>query len=61
MQNLMQFGDASKSGGDEAQACAAALRVFDDIEAMGRSAQAQWRRVEEIYNAEAARLNVAFD
>jgi hypothetical protein len=61
IQNLLQFAQASERGGGEAQACAAALRALDDIEAMGRSAQVQWRRVEEIYRAEAVRLNVTFD
>jgi hypothetical protein len=61
MQNLMQYAEASEPGGDEATACAAGLRAFDDIDAMGRSAHTQWRRVEEIYRAEAARLSVTLE
>lgn len=59
LEHLMAFSEAQDS--NPAMACAEALKTLDIVQAMTASNERQWKRMHDLYDAEARRLKVTLD
>ncbi len=59
LEHLMAFSEAQDS--NPTQACAEALKTLDIVQAMTASNMRQWKRMHDLYDAEARRLKVTLD